>query len=239
MGNLPFEMQNVLHSDESHRAARSALRIPSLFGTLPTELQEKLRAVAKRHKYQDGQILAQRGDEADGFWVVEKGQVKIGNYNDAGDMHALLIIRDGGSFGELACLGQFDRVVTAEALGPVEALWISERQFMRLIAGDPEASRTLVKTLAIQLQEAINGMIELRNVSAPKRLAARLIALSGGAVEAISLPIRQQELAELIGASRMTVASALAELERIGLIERRYRYIVLKDPVGLRRWAGF
>lgn len=203
---------------------------------LPADIQRTLRDSGVRKIFADGQIVQQSGDKADGFWLIEKGRVKIGNQDAEGDKHILYILGTGGSFGELACLGKFPRVADVEAIGPLETLWIGERIFSQVIAQSPEAGAALIRTLAAQLQEAVFGVMEMRSVPAPKRLVTRLMLLAAGAKEAIKLSIRQHELAELIGASRMTVAATLLEPEKEGLIERQYRYILLKDPDGLMEW---
>jgi CRP/FNR family transcriptional regulator, cyclic AMP receptor protein len=43
-------------------------------------------------------------------------------------------------------------------------------------------------------------------------------------------------LAELIGVSRMTIASALSELEALGLVTRHYGHLIIEDPTALRHW---
>jgi CRP-like cAMP-binding protein len=199
-------------------------------------LQDELRAKAIRRTFSPGQFLYHRGDVADGFWIVEKGQVKLGHHDAQGNMHVLFILGPGDSFGELACLGKFDRVLDAEALGVVEMSWISDKIFSEIIGRSPEVSREMLKILAIQLQEALDNLLVIRNMPAPKRLAQRLLAFVGDREPPVKLGIKQQELAELIGVSRMTIASALAELESKGLVTRHYRHLIVEDPAALRQW---
>ena len=213
-----------------------SISAPALFQAFPGALQEKLRESATRKIFRDGQFLYHRGDLAEGLWLIENGQVKIGNYNDHGDMQAIAIMGPGDSFGELACLGRFHRVVDAQAMGRVEASWITDAQLTKAMATSHDITRDITRILAAQLQEALNALFFMRNMSASQRLAQQLLALGEGQEAPVKLGIRQQELAELIGVSRMTIASSLAELEKAGFIERRYRYLMITDPGGLRRW---
>ncbi len=219
----------------SENSSRS-ISAPALFAAFPDALQAKLRGSAIRKSFRDGQFLYHRGDPADGLWLITKGQVKIGSYSELGDMQVIAIMGAGDSFGELACFGQFPRVVDAQAMGQVEGLWITEAQLTNAMAASPDITRELLRILATQLQEALNSMFLFRNMSAPQRLAQRLIALGEGLAAPIKLSIKQQELAELVGVSRMTIASSLAELEKAGFIERHYRYLTIVDPEGLRAW---
>lgn len=151
-------------------------------------------------------------------------------------MHVLFILGPGDSFGELACLGKFNRVLDAEALGATEMTWVSDKTFSDVIGQSPESSREMLKILAQQLQEALDNLLVFRNMPAPKRLAQRLLAFAGDREPPVKLGIKQQELAELIGVSRMTIAAALAELESNGLVTRHYGHIVVEDPAALRKW---
>lgn len=211
---------------------------PSMFAGFPEALQAELRKKAIRRSFPAGQVLYHRGDTADGFWIVEKGQIKLGHQDAQGNLNVLMILGPGDSFGELACLGQFARVLDAEALNASTLLWVSDVIFSDLIRGSQEISREMLRIIAIQLQETLDNLLIFRTMSAPKRLAQRLLALAGDRPPPVKVSIRQQELAELIGVSRMTIASALAELAQIGLVTRHYGHIVLENPVALQQWIA-
>lgn len=232
---LPI-MPRILQSKNPPENTGRSVGAPALFASFPEELQTELRAKAIRRSFAPGQFLHHRGDAADGFWIVENGQVKCGHQDAQGNMHVLFILGPGDSFGELACLGQFERVLDIEALGKVDMLWVSEKIFSEAMGRSPDIVREMLKILAKQLQEALDNLLVFRNMSAPKRLAQRLIAFAVDREPPVKLGIKQQELAELIGVSRMTIASALSELESKGLVTRRYGHLVIEDPAALRDW---
>ena len=229
-------MPKIIQSQIPPENTGRSVGAPALFGSFPKVIQDELRQNAIRRQFSDGQLVWHRGDVAYGFWVIEKGQVKLGHYAASGDMQALIILGPDDSFGELACLGYFPRVLDAIAIGKLEMLWVSDTVLSAMIAGSPNVGRELLRALSQQLQEALDNLIVFRNLPAPKRLAQRLLALSEGKTVPVKLGIRQQELAELVGVSRMTIASALAQLEELGLVSRHYRHLVVTDPAALRRW---
>lgn len=229
-------MPRILQSQDPLDNTGRSVGAPALFASFPDSLRAELRAKAIRRSFSAGQFLYHRGDAADGFWVVEKGQVKLGHQDAQGNMHVLFILGPGDSFGELACLGQFDRVLDAEALGKTEMIWVSDKSLSEIIATSPDIAREMLKILAKQLQEALDNLLVFRNMPAPKRLAQRLLAFAADREPPVRLGIKQQELAELIGVSRMTIASALAELEKLGLVTRHYGHIAIEDPAALRQW---
>jgi CRP/FNR family transcriptional regulator, cyclic AMP receptor protein len=229
-------MPRILQSQHLPENSGRSVGAPALFASFPADVQAEFRSKAIRRSFTSGQFLHHRGDAADGFWIVESGQVKCGHQDAHGNMHVLFILGPGDSFGELACLGQFERVLDIESLGKVEMLWVSEKIFSEVIGRSPEFARQMLKILAKQLQEALDNLLVFRNMPAAKRLAQRLLAFAADRVPPVKLGIRQQELAELIGVSRMTIASALAELEKHGLVTRHYGHLVVEDPVALRHW---
>jgi CRP/FNR family transcriptional regulator, cyclic AMP receptor protein len=229
-------MPRILQSKHLPENSGRSVGAPALFASFSADVQAELCHNAIRRSFAAGQFLHHRGDDADGFWIVESGQVKCGHQDAQGNMHVLFILGPGDSFGELACLGQFERVLDIEALGKVEMLWVSEKTLSEVIGRSPEISRQMLKILAKQLQEALDNLLVFRNMPAAKRLAQRLLAFAADRKPPVKLGIRQQELAELIGVSRMTIASALAELEKHGFVTRHYGHLVVEDPVALRRW---
>lgn len=229
-------MSTTLQSDHLSENIGRSVDAPALFASFPEALRTELRSKAVRRNFESGQFLHQRGDPAGGFWIIDKGQVKLGHQDKQGTMHVLFILGPGDSFGELACLGQFRRVLDAEALGKTEMLWVSEAILSDIIAGSTEISREMLKILAKQLQEALDNLLVFRNMPAPKRLAQRLLAFVADREPPVTLGIKQQELAELIGVSRMTIASALAELEGLGFVSRHYGHLVVEDSAALKRW---
>ncbi|MFN0046792.1 MAG: Crp/Fnr family transcriptional regulator [Sphingorhabdus sp.] len=229
-------MSTTLQSDYLPENIGRSIDAPALFASFPAVLREELQSKATRRGFESGQFLHQRGDSAEGFWIIDKGQVKLGHQDKQGVMHVLFILGSGDSFGELACLGQFNRVLDAEALGKVEMLWISEKILSDILSSSTEISREMLKILAKQLQEALDNLLVFRNMPAPKRLAQRLLAFVADREPPVTLGIKQQELAELIGVSRMTIASALAELESLGFVSRHYGHLVIENPLALRQW---
>jgi CRP-like cAMP-binding protein len=177
-----------------------------------------------------------RGDIPKNFFLIEKGQVKLGQYDELGDMKALIMLGAGDSFGEMACLGNFPRISDAEAVGETELLSISETKFSAVLLASPAVSREVMRVLSRQLQEAMDHLIVYRKLPAPLRLVRSLLLLCDTRDAPVILSIRHQELAELVGVSRMSIAKTLELLEQLKFIERGYRQIVVIDTDGLRNW---
>ena len=236
MADIGLAMSTIIHSNDTRENTARSISSQGMFHSLPGGVRDDLYSKAKRRSFAAGQLIQNRGDVLDGFWVIDKGQVKAGHYRADGEMQVLVILGSGDSFGELACLGGFARVVDVESIGASELLWISDTEFSRAIAQSPHVSRELLRALSRQLQEALDNLLVIRKLPPAKRLARILSAMGKGRDAPVVLKVRHQELAELVGVTRMTISTALTQMEMLGLIERQYRKIILHDPDALRAW---
>lgn len=204
-----------------------------LFSALPTALQERLRADAPSREYASSQIIAQRGDEAKGFWLIEKGSVSIGQFFPDGEFRGVAVIGPGDSWGELAMFASRPRVVDAIARTRSEVRHIRAALFEALLEEHPAASRALLGTLSQQLQETLNIVAGIRRGSAGARVAGLLATMSEGSPLPARIAMSQQELADLLGLTRATVNAALRGQEKLGLLRRAYGSIEVLDRDGL------
>ena len=187
---------------------------------------------------EDGQIIQHRGDDPDSFFVIASGQVKLGQYGRDGEMQVLFLLGESDSFGELACLGKFPRAVDAEAVGDVRLYCISEAEFTDVLLTEPKIAMNVMSFLAQQLREAMDHLVMHRKMPAPQRLARSLLMLCKDKKAPVVLDIRHQELAELVGVSRVSIAKTLTILDKNGILDRGYGKLVINDPDALHSWHG-
>jgi len=210
------------------------LHAPTLFAELPEDVRRRLRAGAPRRRFSDGELVQQRGDEGAGFWLIERGQVRLGQFSHAGTFSAVSQLGPGDSFGELALLARRPRIVDGFAVGEAELLWIDGSAYEAALAGDPETIRRLLSVMSIELQEFIDLVAVLQRGDAGARIAHFLANLARDRALPCRVRMSQQDLAEMVGATRMTVGTVLAKLETQGAIRRGYREIEIRDANRLR-----
>ncbi|QUL37491.1 Crp/Fnr family transcriptional regulator [Erythrobacter sp. JK5] len=220
-------MSDILHLD-----ARS-LTAPMLFSALPGDLQRALEAEASPRSYSAGQIIQQRGERADGFWLIIQGSVAVGQYLADGDFRAVAVLGPGDSWGELAMFAGRPRVVDAVARSVCSLRHVRKEAFEKLLSDHPTAMRPLLGALSSQLQEILDVTAGIRSGSAKARVAGLLATLASRLQLPASIELSQQELGELLGLSRMTVNSALREYEAAGAIRRGYGRIDVIDRTEL------
>lgn len=209
-----------------------------MFATLPETLQEQLRAAAPERSFDPGQIIQQRGDKAQGFWLIVSGSVAIGQYLRDGDFRAVAVLGPGDSWGELAMFADRPRVVDAVARTACRLRFIRGTAFEAALAQNPKAMRTLLGALSVQLQEVLDITTGIRSGSAAPRVAGLLASLARSNKGRAAVRMSQSELAELLGLSRMTVNTALRDYEAQGFIRRKYGGVDVLDLKGLELAAG-
>lgn len=207
-----------------------------LFSALDTALQAHLIRTSRERSFADGQIIQQRGDPADGFWLIEQGAVRVGQFLPDGEFRAVALLGAGDSYGELAVFSGKPRIVDAVSRGESRLRLIAARPFLEALGNYPASTKALLGALSEQLQDTLSILAGLRHGTNPARLAG-LLATMAGEEHSGTVTITQQELADLLGVTRATTNAALKDLQRRGLVERGYGTIRIPDRDRLARFA--
>ncbi len=220
---------------ESGHFSRSTFAAAGFVTALPEDVRRRLLNHGLVRQFAKGELIQQRGDAGKEFWHIRSGNVQIGRYSFDGKLSIFAVLGPGESFGEQAFLGEFPRMVDAIAGNEVTLVRIGEKELQSAITSDPRVARILLKTMANMVQQAFDLVNAGRNLSTVERVARALLGLCEGEGQTVSISITQQELADLVGVSRVSLGKALGKLEQSGNIERNYGKIVVLDPLLSRR----
>lgn len=208
-----------------------------LFSALDPALRVHLLRNATIRQFGDGQIIQQRGEKADGFWLIESGSVTIGQFLPEGDFRAVAVLGPGDSYGELAVFAGKPRIVDAVSRGESAIRFIAARPFLEALGNYPASTRALLGALSEQLQDTLAQLAGLRRGTNPQRLAAILANMASDQEKPASVVVTQQELADLLGVTRATANAALRELQKGRLVERGYGTVTIPDRDRLAQFA--
>ncbi len=203
--------------------------------------RQDLLELGQARRYPSGRVLMGQGERSDHVVLITSGQVKVFYTTEDGREPVLGVRTVGDLVGELAAVDRDleGRGATVVAMGPVEAQQISAAQFLDFLASHPAASLALLRMVVGKLRSADRRRVEYSGFETTSRLAHLLaeLASDGGLDGSTPVEIKssQQELAAMIGASRESVARALARLRDEGLVESKRRGVVLLDVGGLER----
>jgi CRP-like cAMP-binding protein len=157
----------------------------------------------------------------------------------------LAVRRAGELIGELAAIdGELQpRMATIVAMEPVLARVIPAVQFLEFVVTRPEVGVALLRSLTARLRAADRRRVEFGGYDTLHRLASLVLEMAeehGVADDEgirIDVALSQEELANMIGASRESVARAVARLRSSGALDTRRRGITVIDIEQLRRYA--
>lgn len=199
----------------------------------PEALRAAMLAQMRPVSLAAGQTAYLEGDGDTGLWLVRDGLLRLELPVDE-DRAALIGLMPGGSvFGRSRMGGAASRIVSARAARPTRALLLPDRAMERIAADHPQMWRALAQVLHGQLDAALVALAQQLTLAPLARVAARLLQFA----QADAVPLAQADLGELTGLSRKAVNAHLATLERLGLIARGYRRIILRDRAALMRHA--
>jgi len=204
---------------------RSLLTEVELFDELNPDEIDVIADAAESRSLQRGDVLFSEGEEADQLFVVADGRIAISNKSIDGRESMMALMERGDLFGEMPLFDGLQRSAEARALEPSSVIIIPYQPLQDLYHEQPTLLWKVVALLAGRLRMTDAALADSVFLDVTGRTAKRLLELAGDQDE-FALPITQEELAGMVGASRERVNKAIASFIRLGWIEqidRRYR----------------
>jgi CRP/FNR family transcriptional regulator, cyclic AMP receptor protein len=220
--------------------ADDALSEAPLFETLSEEDAQALRSKVLVVKLDRGERLFSEGDKGDRLYIILTGKIKLTKAAPDGRENLLSVHGPGEMFGELSLFDPIPRTSSATAITQAELAHDAMRAFL---ATRPEVSMHLLQALAQRLRRINEVKADLVFTDVPGRVAKALLDLSERfgvqTPEGIQVnhDLTQEELAQLVGASRETVNKALADFAARGWIHLAAKSVLISDTDRLRKRA--
>jgi CRP/FNR family cyclic AMP-dependent transcriptional regulator len=219
------------------------LRRAPLFDGLDDEAARALRHQMGEVKLSRGEHLFLEGDDGDALYVVIDGKMKLTRAASDGRENLLGVIGPGEMFGELSLFDPRPRTSSASAVTDATLVALKQEALMTWLRERPEVALHMLRALAQRLRRANDVTADLVFTDVPGRVAKNLLDLADrfGTQEADGLHVHhdltQEELAQLVGASRETVNKALADFAARGWLQISARSVLILDAERLRKRA--
>jgi CRP-like cAMP-binding protein len=207
-----------------------------LFRDLEADALEMLGAHALLRRVHRGDVLFGEGEAADELFVVVSGRIAIANRSPDGRESLLALMENGDLFGEMPLFDEGGRSADARALTTSEVLCVPYEPIRQLYDEQPQLLWYVVELLARRLRNMDAALADSVFLDVTGRTAKRLLELAGEADEFV-LPVTQEELAGMVGASRERVNKAIASFVRLGWIEQGDRQYIITNREQLSRRA--
>ena len=205
-----------------------------ILSPLSEDEKRQVLLLARRRRFQRGEVVVHRDDPADTMHLVQAGSLAVRVLTPLGDMATLAIVGPGGVVGEMGLLREARmRSATIQALAATETYSLNRETFDRLRRDHPAVDALLVQILADRVAEMTERLVDALYTPAPRRVASFIEALadryrdeSGTA----TIPLTQEDLASLAGTSRLTVSRVLRDMRARGQVEVSRGRLIVHGP---------
>lgn len=194
-------------------------------------------------KFPRGTTIFDEGEPGDRLYIITEGKVKLARHSTEGRENLLTVMGPSDMFGELSIFDPGPRTSSAVCVTDVAAATMNSELLRKWIGEHPEISEQLLRVLARRLRRTNASLADLIFTDVPGRVAKTLLQLAnrfgtqeGGALR-VNHDLTQEEIAQLVGASRETVNKALATFAHRGWIRLEGKSVLIVDTERLARRA--
>ena len=219
------------------------LRTAPLFAALDDDAANALRSSMVDQRLTKGDILFSEGEPGEKLYLIESGKIKLSHTASDGRESIIAVLGAGEMLGELSLFDPGPRTATAIAVTNTKVVSLSHEALLPWLVGRPDLAVSLLAALARRLRRTNEALADLVFSDVPGRVAKALLELGAkfGEDSADGLVVHheltQEELAQLVGASRETVNKALADFSQRGWVRIEQRSVTLLDVDRLDRRA--
>lgn len=224
--------------DQTQQAAQALQAVP-FFTQLPQEEILELAILLVMRRFNHSQVIFHHGDPGGLLYIISHGKVKISHSTQDGQEALLAILGAGDFFGELALLDDSPRSATAEALEDTETLTLHREDFRHYLNSNPDFAMHVLQTMAKHIRRLNSQLSDIFFLDLAGRLARTLLRLAdkhGKEVNdciLIDLSLTQTDLAEMTGATRVSINKTLGRFRRSGWVKFEGRRFSICDRAAL------
>jgi CRP/FNR family transcriptional regulator, cyclic AMP receptor protein len=198
-----------------------------LLAALGADALSALADASRELSLNRGEVLFDQDDPGRELYMVASGRIAIAKRSADGRSSVVALMEEEDLFGEMSLFDGQGRSAEARALEPSRLIGVPYDALRAALHARPEALWTVVALLANRLRVTDEALADSMFLDVTGRTAKRLLELAGDSDE-FTLPVTQEELAGMVGASRERVNKAIATFIRLGWLElsdRRYRIV--------------
>jgi CRP/FNR family cyclic AMP-dependent transcriptional regulator len=219
------------------------LRRAGLFQGVDPEAVEALASEFQTIEANRGDTLFHEGEPGESLYIVLSGKVKLGRRSSDGRENLVAIMGPSDQFGELSLFDPGPRTATATVVTDARLAVLPKAALQTWVQDRPQIAMQLLRVVARRLRRTNTMLADLIFVDVPGRVAKQLLllahkfgSLEGGQLR-VTHDLTQEELAQLVGASRETVNKALADFASRGWLRLEGKSVVILDRERLARRA--
>jgi CRP/FNR family transcriptional regulator, cyclic AMP receptor protein len=223
---------------------RSAINTGRWFSTLSPSLKHDILRCSYVKRFKDGDLIGARGEPPEEWIACAKGAVRVSSVSILGKQITLTYVEPGIWFGDVSIFDGDRRTHDAYAHGDTTVVCVAKADFKKILANHAELYEALLRLHARRIRQLYGLVEDLNTLPLRARLAKQLIhlarsygvpSLDNSQDVRIGLQLAQEELAQLLGASRQRVNLELKAMEREDTIRIEPGGLVIRDRAALLR----
>jgi len=213
------------------------------FAALPARVREAIIEVANIQTLPDGGYSHRKDQPAEGWFGILSGAIRICSTAPDGKEAVLAYLEPGNWFGEISLFDGVPRTHDGIAHGATELLLVAPADFRALLVRFPELPIHFLRLQSARLRLLYGAMADVNTLPLEARLARQLLNLarSYGVTEQdgirINLHLPQEDLGQLLGASRQRINAQLSDWTKKGWIAVHFGHVTLHDNAALEQAA--
>lgn len=209
-----------------------------MFSELKPAQIEPLVAGTRLLEVPRGATLFNRGDLANGFYLLVEGQVKLGVTSPQGDEKVIGLIQPGESFGEAVLFLERPFPIYAQATLDAKVLLITKDAIFDILENDAVVVRRMLAGISARNRQLVNDIESISLQNSTQRLIGYLIQISTGSPnpEHVQLPANKLTIASMLNITPETLSRVMLRLQNTGLIEVNGKEIMITNIAGLRNF---
>ena len=214
-----------------------------IFQGVDADAAESLAKEMETIDVRKGEIVFSEGEPGDSLYIVLSGKIKLGRRAADGRQNLLALTGPSDMIGELSLFDPGPRTATATAVLDTRLARLRKQALRPWLSNRPEIAEQLLRVLARRLRRTNDALADLIFTDVPGRVAKTLLQMAGrfgtrdGGVLRVNHDLTQEEMAQLVGASRETVNKALADFASRGWLRLDGKSVIIMDPERLARRA--
>ena len=217
----------------------AALAEIGVFRSLHPQDRQMIASLLKPKSFSANETIFMEGEEGRGMYLIRSGKVKICVNDEQGNELIFTYLSSGNILGEIAILDGLPRSATAIAVTHTNTFYLDRKDFLEFLKTSPQACIDIIVSLCKSLRRVSTHLEEVSFLNVSGRVARNLISMSAGVGFPSTCAISQEELAKVVGASRVMVNKILNSFVELGFIAVARKKITILNERELNRIGNY
>jgi len=205
------------------------------------ELVEFFRLHGTKQTFKKGDFIIRPGDAPHGVFYIYQGLVKAYDITKYNEENLLIIRKQDEIFPLIWAVTGKEHHIIYQALAPTITYKIDRKVFLEFIQSSSDALIPLLDMTIEMYRLHGERILTLEYRTVRERIISFLLNMSqrfgketsGGIL--IEVPLRHQDIASSVNATRETTSREISALERKGLLQNKQSFTLLKDVEALSK----